>query len=182
MGTFRHEDVQFFDGRYYLTEDIAKRGHVFRYTPGSSIQDGRLEVLIVDEGWRAVDPEDAMHAARDVGGTEFKAPEGMASHDGSLYLAESKNDVVHRILPSEASYTTVLDSGVRHPDYLGTSPGGDLFICEDLYKQRNRVLPWDGETIEVVADTSGQPSGIEFGDDKFFLNLIVSGKTFAVAY
>jgi sugar lactone lactonase YvrE len=43
---------------------------------------------------------------------------------------------------------------------VAVSPKGTLYICDT---RNNRVVRWNGETVEVVAEDLGRPRSIAFG-------------------
>ena len=185
LGRFSHEDATWLDGRVYLTEDD-RPGYFYRFTPdggnddgaGGWASEGRLEAFAEGDGWVPVDPTDASGSAGDGGATPFDRPEGVASVDGTLFVAETGTGRVLAIDPDGASVDTA-HGGLDGPDNLAVSPSGDLYVCEDGDGE-NRVLRLSDADAAVVLRTQDEPTGIVFGRGRLYLNLQRSGTTLAV--
>lgn len=175
MGRFRHEDAESVDGAVFLTED-ADPGHVYRFDPDGG--EGGLWALAAGEGWVAVDPRRPGATARAAGATSFDRPEGLTARDGSIYFAETGTGTVHEVDPERATVRPAA-TGLDGPDNLAVSPAGDLYVCEDGHGV-NRVLRLAGGDPDVVLRTRDEPTGIEFGRGRMYLNLQGRGVTVAI--
>jgi sugar lactone lactonase YvrE len=80
-----------------------------------------------------------------------------AFRDG-VYLADGMRDQV--LFATRGKVAQVVGKPmIRYPMGLAVSPGGDLYISDT---RNNRVVRWNGEGVEVVADHLGRPRGIAF--------------------
>ncbi|MGD2113551.1 MAG: NHL repeat-containing protein [Acidobacteriota bacterium] len=84
---------------------------------------------------------------------------GIAWADGGFYLADGMRDAVLRVEGDRVREVVPPDS-LRYPMDVAVSPKGTLYICDT---RNNRVVRWNGETVEVVAEDLGRPRSIAFG-------------------
>jgi len=148
MGVFKHEAaaVDPLGKRVYLTEDI-EDGAFYRFTPRSwpRLEAGILELAkVAQDGsveWaRVPDPSARRRATRKQvpGATEFKRAEGIWFDSSTVYVATTFDS---RILAydTERERIDVLYDGLASADAplirvdnVTASPGGELFVCEDV--------------------------------------------------
>lgn len=177
MGRFKHEDVTYLNGRYFLTED-EDPGYLYRYTPTDGLSSGRLAALRVESDWVTVDPDDPPGSAKDRGATPFRRPEGIISHDGLLYFTETSTGAIRKVDPTELTVGIFRD-GFDMPDNITVSPGEVIYVCEDG-SGSNRIWKITETEAEVIATTFDEPSGIEIHGNKMYLNLMNQGATIVV--
>jgi len=148
MGVFKHEAaaVDPRGRRVYLTEDW-EDGALYRFTPRRwpRLGEGLLELArVAGDGsveWVAV-PDPAARRAptrRQVPGTtEFKRAEGIWFDGGTVYLATTFDSRIHaydtRSERVEVIYDGLAtqDAPLVRVDNITASPGGELFVCEDI--------------------------------------------------
>jgi len=148
MGVFKHEAaaVDPLGKRVYLTEDL-EDGAFYRFTPRSwpRLEAGILELAkVAQDGsveWaRVPDPSARRESTRKQvpGATEFKRAEGIWFDSSTVYVATTFDS---RILAydTERERIDVLYDGLASPDAplirvdnVTASPGGELFVCEDV--------------------------------------------------
>jgi len=148
MGVFKHEAaaVDPRGRRVYLTEDW-EDGAFYRFTPRRwpDLSEGLLELAKVGGrggvDWvRVPDPAARRRPTRRQvpGTTEFKRAEGIWFDSGMVYLAttydsrilayDTRRKRVEVIYDALASRT----APVVRVDNITASPGGELFVCEDI--------------------------------------------------
>jgi cytochrome c peroxidase len=83
---------------------------------------------------------------------------GVASWNGGLVLASPRPGSIQTIKKGEVS--TLLDrSQIVFPQDVAVSPDGQLYICET---GRNRIVRWNGQGLDVIAENLGRPRSINF--------------------
>jgi len=83
---------------------------------------------------------------------------GIASWNGGLVLASPRPGSIQTIRKGELA--TLLDrSQIVFPQDVAVSPEGELYICET---GRNRIVRWNGQGLDVVAENLGRPRSINF--------------------
>ncbi len=148
MGVFQHEAaaVDPVGRSVYLSEDL-EDGAFYRYTPRRwpDLSEGLLEAAgIGADGsveWREVpDPSAATTPTREQlpGVGHFKRAEGLWFDSGTVYVATTFDSRIHaydtRTERVEVIYDGLAskDAPLVRVDNLTASPGGELFVCEDI--------------------------------------------------
>jgi len=92
---------------------------------------------------------------------------GVASWNGGLVLASPRPGSIQTIRKGEV--TTLLDRNqIVFPQDVAVSPDGQLYICETGH---NRVVRWNGQGLDVIAENLGRPRSINFDSNG---NLLVA--------
>lgn len=155
MGIFKHEAaaVDPLGRRVYLTEDL-EDGGLYRFTPvrWPRLSEGLLEVARVGTGpsveWVELpDPSAAKASTRSqVPGVEyFKRAEGIWFDSGTVYVATTFDSRIHAYDTAterlEVAYDGLAskDAPIVRVDNLTASPGGELFVCEDVATDEIKV-------------------------------------------
>lgn len=147
VGAFKHEAaaVDPTGRRVYLTEDLID-GRLYRFTPARwrDLSEGRLEVARVEAGrvsWAGVpDPSGAGRPTRRQvpDSTPFARAEGIWYDSGRVYLATTGDSRVHCYDTASGRIEVIYDglasreAPLLRVDALTGSPGGELFVCEDI--------------------------------------------------
>jgi uncharacterized protein len=147
MGAFKHEAaaVDPRGRRIYLTEDLIDGG-LYRYTPSDwpDLSKGALEIARVEgEAVEWVELPDPLarseRTRRQVAGSlELKRGEGIWLDGDTLYVATTADHRVHAYDTRRERLTVIYDglasrsAPLLRVDQLTGSPGGELFVCEDI--------------------------------------------------
>jgi uncharacterized protein len=148
LGAFKHEAaaVDPRGRRIYLTEDRGNGG-LYRFTPTRwrDLSSGLLEIATVHPGGRVTwsqvpDPAAERVPTREQvpGSTRFRRAEGIRLDGRVLYIATTADHRVHAYDLRRGRIRVVYDglasrsAPVLRPDQIGVSPGGEVFVCEDL--------------------------------------------------
>jgi len=99
---------------------------------------------------------------------------GLAGWNDGIVLASPRPGSV-MFLKAGRMTTLFAQPDVVFPQDVAVSPTGELYICET---GRNRVLRWNGTTLDVVVDRLGRPRSIGFDPDG---NLLIAD-TFTIAF
>ncbi len=86
---------------------------------------------------------------------------GVTRWNGGLVLASPRPGSVDFLKDGKLS-RMLARPDVVFPQDVAVSPRGELYICE---AGRNRILRWDGKTLEVVVENLGRPRSISFDLD-----------------
>lgn len=197
LGRFNHEAaaVDAANRHVYLTED-ARRGAFFRFVasaadwpagaPRGALQDGRLQLLVVDGGppfppadgditprWRVrwIDwPRGSARPAASV----FIGGEGLWIHGNQVYFATKGDNRVWRLDTADATLGVVYDDtmpggGVlTGVDNVLANAAGDLLVAEDGGDQQIVALTTGGEVLpllQVTGHGASELAGPAFSPD-----------------
>jgi secreted PhoX family phosphatase len=156
LGAFKHEaacvDPQ--REKLYLTEDESS-GRFYRFTSNSwhDLDDGRLEVAVVEAGrrvtWREVadpagDPRRTRDQVKDA--TVFNRGEGLWYSDGIIYMVTTGDGKVWAYDPDDDRIDVLYDPSrfadppLRRPDNITSMPSGEALVAEDIDNDQDLVL------------------------------------------
>lgn len=155
LGRFSHESaVVVGDREVYLTEDF-EPGYLYKFVASKprDLSQGQLYAYVRAESrWLPIiDTVNAHHAAEVAGATPFNRLEDIQlGPDRQLYIAETGhpdwNDRYGRILKLDprTNRMKVFVEGdgtlLAQPDNLSFDRAGNLYVCEDQYKENLRVF------------------------------------------
>lgn len=100
----------------------------------------------------------------------FNFPAGLAiAPDGSIYLADSNNDTIRRVLPTGEVVTLVdSDKGLNFPTSVAVASNGQLFVSDTGNNVIRRVSLADG-TVTTLAGGFSSPQGLALSKDEQYL-------------
>jgi secreted PhoX family phosphatase len=160
-----------------LTEDLIDGG-LYRFTPARwrDLSEGLLEVATGGRDgtitWRRVpDPAARRRPTRRQvpDSVELKRGEGIWYADGTVYVATTADSRVHAYDVRSGRIRVIYD-GLSSPaapllrvDQLTVSPGGELFVCEDIATKEIDLglLEGGGKASRFLSVTGAQHAGSE---------------------